>query len=97
MRLKVVIAGLNAWEWWRRGRGHQGVFRVDRRRSAIVLVVFRRVSLSIVKLWNFELVDAGEKHSWSCEFDELALHDLVRFLQFAAFSCKVWLVGRDRG
>ena len=35
---------------------------VDWRCGAIFLVVFRWVSIGIVKLWNFELVDAGEEH-----------------------------------
>ena len=46
---------------------------VDRRRGAIVLVVFRQVSLSIGELWNFELVGVVEKHCWSCDFVELSL------------------------
>ena len=28
--------------------------------------------MGIVELWNFELVNVGENHCWSCEFDELA-------------------------
>ena len=35
---------------------------VYRRHGAIVLVVFWQVGLVIVELWNFEFVDAGEKH-----------------------------------
>ena len=39
-----------------------GSLGVDRWRGAIVLVVFWRVGLGIVELWNFKLVNAGEKH-----------------------------------
>ena len=70
---------------------------VDWRRGAIVLVVFWWVGLSIIELWNFDLVDAGENHHWSCEFDELALCDIVHLLQFTDVSHEVWRVGRACG
>ena len=69
----------------------------DRWRGTIVLVVFWRVGLGIVELWNLELVNAGEKHRWSCEFDGLALCNLVHFLQFADVSREVRRVGRACG
>ena len=70
---------------------------VERRRGAIVLVVFGRVGISIAELWKFKLVDAVEKHRWSCEFDEIALCNLVHFLQFTDVSLEVRSVGRARG
>ena len=73
----------------------QGSLGVDRRCGAIVLVIFRRVGLGIVKLWNFELVDVGENHRWLCDFDELILCNLVHFLQFFDVSREVRRVVRD--
>ena len=70
---------------------------VDQRRDAIVFVVFRRVGLGIVELWNFELVNAGENHRWSCNFDKLALSDPVHFLQFTDVSLEVRRIGWARG
>ena len=52
-------------------------------------MVFRRVGLGIVKIWNFDLVNAVENHRWSCKFGKLALCDLVHFLQLADVSHKV--------
>ena len=70
---------------------------VDRRRGAIVLVVFRRVGLGIGKLRNFDLVGVDEKHCWSCDYVDLSLRDLVHHLHFSDVSHKVRSVGRDRG
>ena len=56
-------------------------------------MVFQRVGLGIVELWNFELVNAGENHRWLCEFDKLALRDLVHFIQFADMPHKVRRAG----
>ena len=60
-------------------------------------MVFRRVGLGIIELWNFDLADAGGKHRWLCEFDDLTLCDLVYLLQFTGVSHEVWRVGRARG
>ena len=38
---------------------------VDQRHGAIVLVVFRRVGLGIVELWEFDLINVVENHRWS--------------------------------
>ena len=70
---------------------------VDRRRGAIVLVVFRRVGLGIVELWKFELINLGEKHHWSCEFENIYLYNLVHLLQFTDISLEVRRIGRARG
>ena len=70
---------------------------VDWRRGAIVLVVFWKVGLGIVELWKFELFNAGENHHWSCEFDKLALCDLVHLLHFVDVSLEVRRVGQACG
>ena len=69
----------------------------DRWRGAVVLVVFQPDGLGIIKLWKFELANAGEKHRCSCELDKIALCDLVYFLQFTDVSVKVRRVGWTRG
>ena len=69
----------------------------DRRSGTIVLEVFRQVGLGIVELWKSELVNVGEKYCWSCEFDKLALCNLVHFLLFADVSRKVQSFGWDCG
>ena len=61
------------------------------------MVVFRWVGLGIGELQKFELVGAGEKHRWSCDFVEFALCGLMHFLQFVDVSLKVRSVGRARG
>ena len=105
-RLKGGVASLDTGEWRRRGWGHRCVFQGlvwqrwligNQRRGAIVLVVFRWVGISIVEFWLFQLVDTGEKHPWSCKFDNLALCNLVHFLQFTDMSVEVQRVGWDRG
>ena len=53
-----------------------------------MLVVYWQVGLGIFKLWNFELVNGGEKYLRSCEFDKLALWNLVHFLHFFDVSCE---------
>ena len=60
---------------------------------AIPTVLFSR----IYKLEILELVNAGEKHCWYCEFNELALCDLVHFLQFIDVFLEVRRVGRACG
>ena len=70
---------------------------VDRRRGAIVLMFFWQVGLDIVEIWNFELVDAREKHRWLRDCVELYLCDLVHRLQFAYLLCEVRRVVRDSG
>ena len=57
------------------------------------MVVFRPDGLGIVDLQKFYLVDAGEKHRWSCEFDKLAFCNLMYLPQFTDVSHKVWRVG----
>ena len=59
---------------------------IDRRRGAIVLVVFWRVGLGIVKLCNFELIDVEENHRCLFDCGKIAFRDLVHFLQFADVS-----------
>ena len=75
----------------------RGSLGVDRRRGAIVLVVFRRISLGIVEFWKFEFFNTGENHRWSCDFNMLALYNLVNLLQFSDVSCEVRRVGRASG
>ena len=70
---------------------------VDRRRGAIFLVVFWRFSLGIVSIWKFDLVNAGENHSWPCKLDNIALYTLVHLLQFTDLSLKVRRVSQTRG
>ena len=70
---------------------------VHRRRGAIVLVVFWRVCLGIVELWNSELVNAGEKHLCSSKLDEISLCNLVHFLQFTDVYLEVRYVCWDCG
>ena len=59
------------------------------------MVVLQQVGLGIGELWNFELVGVIEKHCWSCDCVEIALRDLVHFLQFADVSHEDWHVGWD--
>ena len=73
-----------------------GSLGVDQRRGVIVLVVLRWVGLGIFDLWNFELVDAGGEHRWSCHFVELALRTVVNLLQFVDVYREVRHVGWDR-
>ena len=61
---------------------------VDRRHGTIVLAVLWRVGLGIVELWNFELVNAVEKHRWLWDFYDLALCNLMHFLQFTDLSSR---------
>ena len=75
----------------------QGSLGADRRRGAIVLVIFRQVSLSLGELQNFEPIGVGENHQWLCDCVKLALCCLVRLLQFTDVYCKVWRVGRSCG
>ena len=68
---------------------------VDCRHGAIVLVVFQRVGLGIVKLWKFELANAGKNYRWLREFENISLCDLVHFLQFTDMSREVRHVGHN--
>ena len=61
------------------------------------MVVFQLVGFVVVELLDFELVEAGEIHRWSCKFNDFTLYDLVHFLQFTDVSHEVWRVDRARG
>ena len=69
----------------------------DRRWGAIVLEVFRRVSISVVELRNFELVSVRENHRWSDDGTNLSLCYLFHCFQFIDVTLEVWLVGQSCG
>ena len=69
----------------------------DRRWGAIVLEVFRRVSISVVELRNFDLVGVRENHRWSDDGTNLFLIYLLHCFQFIDVTLEVRLVGQYYG
>ena len=55
----------------------------EKRRGAIVLVVFGQVGLRIGELWNFELIGVGEEHCWSEYSVDLLYQYLIHCFQFS--------------
>ena len=69
----------------------------ERRRGAIVLVVFGQVGIRIGELRNFEISDVVEEKHWLDYGVYLFYQDLLHRFQFADVSRKVWRDGQSRG